>query len=62
MKKITRKDYKKAHKKCQGLSKEVKEKKGQYGCERPKNLPEDGKQKLVESRKRYYKMRKNVLL
>ena len=28
MKKITRKDYKKAHKKCQGLSKEVKEKKG----------------------------------
>ena len=36
MKKITRKNYKKAHKKCQGLSKEVKEKKGQYGCERPK--------------------------
>ena len=36
MKKITRKDYKKAHKKCQGLSKEVKEKKRQYGCERPK--------------------------
>ena len=27
-----------------------------------KNLSEDGKQKLVEYRKKYYRMRKNVLL
>ena len=27
-----------------------------------KNLSEDGKQKLVESRNKYYRMRKNVLL
>ena len=37
-------------------------KKRQQGRERYKNLSEDGKQKLVKYRKRYYKMRKNALL
>ena len=44
------------------LSKEEKEKKGQYGRERYTNLAEDEKQKLVEYRKKYYKMRKNAFL
>ena len=38
------------------------EKKQQYGRERYKNLLEDDKQKLVEKRKKYHKMRKSVLL
>ena len=38
------------------FSKEEKEKKRQYGHERYKNLPQDEKQKLVEYRKKYYKM------
>ena len=37
-------------------------KKQHYGCEEYKNLPEDEKQKLIEYRKKYYKMRKNTLL
>ena len=37
-----------------------KERKQLYDCERYKNLPEDEKQKLVEYRKKYYKMRKNA--
>ena len=45
---------------CQSPSKE--EKKQQYGRERYKNLLEDDKQKLVEKRKKYHKMRKSVLL
>ena len=45
---------------CQSPSKE--EKKQQYGRERYKNLLEDYKQKLVEKRKKYHKMRKSVLL
>ena len=36
----------------QSLSKEENEKKGQYGREGYKNLPEDEKQKLVEYRKK----------
>ena len=39
-----------------------KEKKRQYGCEHYKNLSEDEKNKLTEYRKKYYKMRKNILL
>ena len=45
---------------CQSPSKG--EKKQQYGRERYKNLLEDDKQKLVEKRKKYHKMRKSVLL
>ena len=45
---------------CQSPSKE--EKKQQCGRERYKNLLEDDKQKLVEKRKKYHKMRKSVLL
>ena len=45
---------------CQSPFKE--EKKQQYGRERYKNLLEDDKQKLVEKRKKYHKMRKSVLL
>ena len=33
----------------------------QYGWERYKNLSKDEKQKLVEHRKNYYRMRKNTL-
>ena len=39
-----------------------KKKKQQYGREQYKNLPEDEKQKLVEYRKKCYRMRKNALL
>ena len=42
--------------------KKKKKKKQQYGHEQYKNLPEDDKQRLVEYRKNYYKMRKNTLL
>ena len=42
------------------LKKKIK--KQQNGCEQYKNLPENKKQKLVEYRKKYYKMRKNALL
>ena len=41
--------------------KKKKEKKRQYGCERWK-LPEEEKNKLVEYRKKYYRMKKNALL
>ena len=40
------------------VSKEEKENKGQHGCEQYKTLPEDGKRKLLEHRKKDYKMRK----
>ena len=47
---------------CQSISKEKKkEKKRQYGLERYKDLPLGEKQKLVEYRKKYHKMRKNTL-
>ena len=39
-----------------------KKKKQQYGCKGYKNLSEDEKQKLLEYRKNYYKMRKKALL
>ena len=39
-----------------------KTKKWQYGHERYKSLSKDEKQKLVEYRKKYYRMRKNALL
>ena len=41
--------------------KKKKKKKQQYGRECYKNPSEDEKQKLVEYRKKYYKMRKKVL-
>ena len=43
------------------LNKKMK-KKWQYGRERYKNISENGKDKLVECIKKYYKMRKNALL
>ena len=42
--------------------KKKKKKKQQYGRKRYKNLPEDENQKLVEYRKKYYRMRKKALL
>ena len=42
--------------------KEKKEKKQQYGRERCENLSKDEKQKLVENRKIYHRMRKNHLI
>ena len=55
------KTTKKAYKRYQNPFKEEKLKKQQYGCESYKNLLEDDKQKLVEYRKKYYKMRKKKL-
>ena len=51
---------KRALERYQNLLKE--EEKWQYGHERYKNLPEDEKEKLVEYRKKYYTMRKNIIL
>ena len=51
---------KRALERYQNLLKE--EKKWQYGHERYKNLPENEKEKLVEYRKKYYTMRKNIIL
>ena len=53
---------KKARERYQNLSKEVKEKKWQYGCEQYKDLPEDEKQKLVEYRQNIIEWEKNPLL
>ena len=53
---------KKTCERYQNLSKEEKEKKQQHGCEHYKNLSEDEKQKFVEYRKKYYRIRKNVIL
>ena len=39
-----------------------KKKKQQYGRERYKNFSEDEKNKLVEYRKKYYRMIENTLL
>ena len=44
------------------LPKKKKEKKQQYGRERYKSLSKNEKQKLVEYRKKYHRMRKNSLL
>ena len=58
MKKI-KKDYRKSLRK---ISNEEKEKKRQYGCERYKNLPENKKEKFVEYREQYHRVRKNAIL
>ena len=42
------------------LKKKKKKKKQQEHCQQYKNLPEHEKQKLVEYRNKYYKMRKNT--
>ena len=53
---------KKAHKRYQNLcKKEKKEKKQQYGRKCNENLSKDEKQKLVEYRKKYSRMKKNRL-
>ena len=52
---------KKAHERYQSLSKEEEQIKQQHGREQYKNLPENGKQKLVDYRKKYI-TRKNILL
>ena len=53
---------KKAHEGYQNRSKQVKGRKRQCSRERYKNLSEDEKNKLVEYRKKCYKMRKKALL
>ena len=58
----TRKTTKKLVKDIKVLLKKKKKKSDIYGHERCKNLPEDEKQKLVEYRKKYSEMRKNILL
>ena len=40
--------------------KKKKDKRQQYGCKNYKILPENQKQKLVEYRKKHYKMRKKA--
>ena len=58
-----KKDYKKkARERSQNLSKVEKEKKQQDGPDHYKNFSKSGKQKLVQYRKNYYRMRKNALL
>ena len=52
---------KKLMKNIQNIFKEEKETKRQYGGESSRNLSEDEKGKLVEYRKKYYRMRKNAL-
>ena len=44
------------------VSQKRKRRKQQYAFERSKNLPEDEKQKLIEYRKKSYKMKKNAVL
>ena len=58
--KKNRKDFKKSRERYQKLSEEKKNKKREYGHEQDKNISEDEKQKLVEYRKRYYEMQKNL--
>ena len=57
---ITKKDYKKPCERYQSFHKEEKEKAQQCGCEGYKNFPENEKERLVEYRKRCYKMRKKT--
>ena len=61
IKKIKKRLQKKLTKDIKILLKKKNKKKQQYGCESYKNLLEDDKQKLVEYRKKYYKMRKKKL-
>ena len=53
---------KKDRERYQNLSTAKKEKKQQYDRERYKNISEDEKNGLVEYRKKYYRMRKSILL
>ena len=53
---------KKLAKDIKNLIKKKKKKKWQFGHERYKNLSEHEKQKLVESRKKYYRMRKKCYI
>ena len=46
----------------QNLSKDEKEKKWEYGCERFKNFWVNEQLKFVEYRKKYYRARKNASL
>ena len=63
MAKKIKKDYKKKLvKDIKIFVKRKKKKQRQYGCERYKNLLEEEKQKRVSNRKKYYRMRKNVIL
>ena len=54
--------YKEKLKKYENHSREEKGKQQQYGRVQHKNLSENEKQKLVEHRKKYYKMKKTALL
>ena len=56
--KDNRKNYKKADERYQSLSKKEKEIKQQCRCDQYKNLHEDEKQRLVEYRKEYCKIKK----
>ena len=63
MAKKIKKDYKKKLvKDIKIFVKRKKKNQRQYGCERYKNLLEEEKQKRVSNRKKYYRMRKNVIL
>ena len=53
---------KQTYERYQSHSKVEKEKKRLYGPKRYKNLSENEKNKLVEYRKKYYRIRKNSLL
>ena len=53
---------KRACERYQNFSKKEKEKKLQYGRARYKISSEDEKKKLVENRKKFYRVRKNVFL
>ena len=53
---------KKDRERYQNLSTEKKEKKQQYDRERYKNISKDEKNGLVDYRKKYYRMRKSILL
>ena len=60
--KALQKKKKKLVKDIKTFLKKTKKSKCQYGREHYKNLSENEKQKLVEYRKKYYRMRKNALL
>ena len=60
--KSIKKEYKRSSWKIPKSFYRWKRKKWQYGCECYKNLSEDEKQKLIDYRKKYYRMRKNALL
>ena len=61
IKKIKKERKRKLVKDIKIFLKKKKKKKRQYGLECYKNLSDDEKQKLIEYRKKYYRMRKNAL-